>query len=235
MTPLGATHTHRREAPVLARLRVVVPDRTGSLGVLASAVGALRADVVGLRVLGAEAGRATDDLLVEVRDAAHLARLEQRLAATVGTEVEGVRAPARPADGHAELGLAAQVTARPGHAARTLVDGAPAALDVDWAAVVRLDRHGVGVEVEAVTEPGPGGRLVLPTSPARVTPLPLPLPDGSGPCAGAALLPAGRHPVGVLLVREHGLGLHRAELWRLGALVDLLAPALARQLLEPAA
>ncbi|MEJ5943921.1 hypothetical protein WDZ17_01250 [Pseudokineococcus basanitobsidens] len=220
---------------MLARLRVVVPDRTGSLGVLSSAVGATGADVVGVRVLGSEAGRAVDDVLVDVRDEAHLSRLESRLAATAGVVVEGVRAPAHAADGHPELGLAAQVVSRPAHAARTLVDGAPAALDVDWAAVVHLDRHGCALEAVAVTEPGPGADAVRPGAPARVATQPLPRPDGSGHCAGAALLRAGRHPVGVLLVREHGLGLHRAELWRLGALVDVVATALARQLLDRAA
>lgn len=220
---------------MLARLRVVVPDRTGSLGVLTSAVGSTGADVVGVSVLGTEAGRATDDLLVEVRDAAHLARLEHRLAGTAGVVVDGVRAPARLADGSAELGLAAQVLARPEHAARTLVDGAPAALDVDWAAVVRLDRHGCAVGVEAVTEPGPGPDAARTTAPARVGATPLPRPDGSGPCAGAALLPAGRRPLGVLLVRERGLGLHRTELWRLGALADVVAVALDRQPADSAA
>jgi len=215
---------------VLARLRVVIPDRAGALGVLTSAVGSTGAGVVGVRVLGTEAGRATDDLLVEVRGTAHLQRLAHRLAGTAGVVVEGVRAPARLSDGSAELGLATQVLERPAHAARTLVDGAPAALDVDWAAVVHLDRHGCAVGVEAVSEPGPGAGAVRTSAPARVGTTPLPRPDGSGPCAGAALLPAGRHPVGVLLVREHGLGLHRAELWRLGALADVVAGALSRQL-----
>ncbi|WP_298802429.1 hypothetical protein [uncultured Pseudokineococcus sp.] len=213
---------------MLARVRVVVPDRTGSLGVLTSAVGATGADVAGLRVLGSEAGRATDDLLVEVRDEDHLGRLERRLAGTTGVEVTGVRAPALPADGSPELGLVAQVLARPEHAARTLVDGAPAALDVDWAAVVRLDRHGCADGVVAVTDPGPGEEAVRPSAPARVAATTLPRPDGSGTCAGAALLPAGRRRVGVLLVRERGLGLHRSELWRLGALADVLAGPLGR-------
>jgi len=46
------------------------------------------------------------------------------------------------------------------------------------------------------------------------------LPDGADvrPATGAALVPLGGSPLGLLLVRDAGLGFHRSELWRLAQL-----------------
>ena len=48
------------------RLNVSLPDRPGSLGLLASAIGAAGGDIRGLVVLKSEAGRGYDEITVAV-------------------------------------------------------------------------------------------------------------------------------------------------------------------------
>ncbi len=50
----------------LFRLHVSLPDRPGSLGLLASAIGAAGADIRGLVVLKSENGRGFDEVTVAV-------------------------------------------------------------------------------------------------------------------------------------------------------------------------
>src|SRR6476661_7170206 len=50
-------------------VRVWVPDRPGALGQVASRIGAVRGDVVGIDILERGAGRAIDELVVELPDA----------------------------------------------------------------------------------------------------------------------------------------------------------------------
>lgn len=121
---------------MLARIRLKVPDRPGSLGRVASAIGTASGDIAGVDVLDSEAGQAQDDVVVQVRDIPHLSRVLDGLAAVPGVEVVGVHHPEPPVTGHADLQLVAQVVARPDRSLQTPVDGAPTALGVDWAAIV---------------------------------------------------------------------------------------------------
>ena len=112
---------------MLARIRVRVPDRPGSLGRVASAIGTASGDIAAVDVLQSEAGQALDDLVVRVRDAAHLQRVLDALLRVPGIGIDGVHSPEPPAAGSADLQLVAQMLARPARALQTLVDGAPAA------------------------------------------------------------------------------------------------------------
>jgi ACT domain-containing protein len=50
----------------LFKLHISLPDRPGSLGLLASAIGAAGADIRGLTVLKSEDGRGFDEVVVAV-------------------------------------------------------------------------------------------------------------------------------------------------------------------------
>jgi ACT domain-containing protein len=50
----------------LCRLEISLPDRPGSLGLLASAIGAAGADIRGLNVIKSEDGRGYDEVTVAV-------------------------------------------------------------------------------------------------------------------------------------------------------------------------
>ncbi len=208
---------------MLARIRLRVPDRPGALGRVASAIGAVSGDIAAVDVLQSEAGQALDDVVVRVRDGAHLRRVLDALATVPGVGVDGVHSPEPPAAGHADLQLVAQVLARPQRALQTLVDGAPAALGVDWAGLV--DDPGdapVGVPVSLSTAapdalPPVGGPFTL-------RPLTVELPDGERHLG--ALVPLEGCGVGLLVARAGSLAVHRSELWRLGQLAAVVGPCL---------
>jgi hypothetical protein len=211
------------EAPMLARIRVRVPDRPGSLGRVASAIGTASGDIAGVDVLHSEAGQALDDVVVRVHGGAHLQRVLDRLALVPGVSVEGVHSPEPPGAAHADLQLVAQVLARPARALQTLVDGAPAALGVDWAAIVQDPGDGPAAPVLSVSTGAPPA-LPPVTGAFRLRPLPLELPDGR--THHAALVPLDGCPLGLLVARA-GLAVHTSELWRLGQLAAVVGPSLA--------
>ena len=209
---------------MLARIRVRVPDRPGSLGRVASAIGTSSGDIAAVDVLSSEAGQALDDVVVRVRDGGHLQRILDGLVLVPGVTVEGVHSPEPPGGGHADLQLVAQVLARPARALQTLVDGAPAALGVDWAAIVQDPGDGSGARVLSVSTGAP--EALPPVQGAfRLRPLTLELPDGS--THEAALVPLDGCPLGLLVARAGGLAVHTSELWRLGQLAAVVGPSLA--------
>src|SRR3954462_15268904 len=86
-------------------LRLVVPDRPGILGAVATALGAAGVDIVSLDVLERGGGVAVDDIVVDLpRD-----RLPDSLITAVravpGVEVESLRPFAGPLDTHRKLEL----------------------------------------------------------------------------------------------------------------------------------
>lgn len=210
---------------MLVRIRLTVPDRPGTLGQVASSIGAAGADVVQVEVLSAENGRAVDDVHVSVHDTAHLARVRLALQGTPGVSVDGVLRSPPPVTGHAELELAARMVAQPGRALHTLVDGAPGAIGADWAAILSgggeasegaLDvvdtMELAGIRAPA-TLPGLEGGLPLRVGSPRVA-----LADGST-AVGSVLVPIGSDEgLGLLVVREEGPAFHRAETFRLAEL-----------------
>jgi hypothetical protein len=72
-------------------VRVWMPDRPGALGQVASRIGAVRGDVVGIDILERGAGRAIDELVVELPDESLLDLLLTEIAAVDGVDVEDVR------------------------------------------------------------------------------------------------------------------------------------------------
>jgi hypothetical protein len=76
-------------------LRVWVPDRPGALGSVASRIGAVRGDLVGIDILERGGGRAIDELVVDLPDAALVPLLLTEVGQVDGVDVEDVR-PAPP-------------------------------------------------------------------------------------------------------------------------------------------
>ena len=72
-------------------VRVWLPDRPGALGQVASRIGAVRGDVVGIDILERGAGRAIDELAVELPDDELVGLLVQEIGQVDGVDVEDVR------------------------------------------------------------------------------------------------------------------------------------------------
>ena len=210
---------------MLARLRISVPDRPGSLGRVTSAIGSAGGDIAKVDVLESEAGRALDDVFVQVRDAAQLDRLLRTVESLTGVMIHGVQHPAPPATGHTELELVQQVLSQPTRSLQTLVDGAPGALGADWAALVEFEQDGSQSAVLAVSTRGPDAAAISVTAPLRLSAVRVLRAGTDEPYSGAALIPLDGTHVGLLLVRETGVEFHRSELWRLGPIGAIVGPA----------
>jgi hypothetical protein len=209
---------------VFARIRLRMPDRPGSLGRVASAFGAASGDIAGVDVLESEGAQALVDVVVRVRDSVHVTGVLDALAGVAGVDVVGVHHPAPPMPGHADLQLVAQVVARPERSLQTLVDGAPVALGVDWAAIVHVDDlHAAELPVVATSAGAPQDLRGV-HGPFRLRTLQLDLPGA--PAHAAALVPLEGCPLGLLLARGSGLEFHSRELWRLGQLGAAVGPCL---------
>lgn len=72
-------------------VRVWLPDRPGALGAVASRIGAVRGDLVGIDILERGGGRAIDELLVELPSDDLLPLLTAEISQVDGVDVEDVR------------------------------------------------------------------------------------------------------------------------------------------------
>lgn len=72
-------------------VRVWMPDRPGALGQVASRVGAVRGDVLGIEILEQGAGRVIDELTVSLPDENLLGLLTREIGAVDGVSVENIR------------------------------------------------------------------------------------------------------------------------------------------------
>ena len=72
-------------------VRLWLPDRPGALGQVASRIGAVRGDVVGIDILERDGGRAIDELVVELPDNAPLDLLVAQISEVDGVDVEEIR------------------------------------------------------------------------------------------------------------------------------------------------
>lgn len=124
-------------------LRLWLPDRPGALGQVASRIGALQGEIVGIDILERGAGRAIDELAVVLPDTGWLELLVSEIQQVDGVDVEDVR----PVVGVVhDAGLDALETAVTLVAAASeddlvdaLVDQARRVVGGEWAAVVALD------------------------------------------------------------------------------------------------
>ena len=81
---------YRGRMPVFV-LRVWVPDRPGALGAVASRIGAVRGDLIGIDILERGAGRAIDELVVELPDDSLVPLLISEVGQVDGVDVEDIR------------------------------------------------------------------------------------------------------------------------------------------------
>jgi hypothetical protein len=117
-------------------LRVVLPDRPGMLGAVATALGEAGADIVSLDVVERGPEGAVDDLLVQLPQGG-LADVLITAAQTVpGVVVESLRPYLGADDLHRDLELVDELAAAPKEALQLLVDLAPGVFRAGWALVI---------------------------------------------------------------------------------------------------
>ena len=135
-------------------LRLVVPDRPGILGAVATALGTAGIDIVSLDVLERGSGVAVDDVVVELPRGRLPDSLITAAQAVPGVTVESLRPFAGPLDTHRELELLeALARAAEGTAAKLLAAELPRVFHSGWAVV--LEAAGDGWQVAAASEAAP--------------------------------------------------------------------------------
>lgn len=116
-------------------LRVVLPDRPGSLGAVASALGEAGADILGVDVVERADGSAVDDLTVELPAGRPPDVLITAAESVRGVQVESVRPYSGRLDTHRELELLDRIAGEPAHGLQLLAEEVPRLFRAGWALV----------------------------------------------------------------------------------------------------
>ena len=132
-------------------VRVWLPDRPGALGQVASRIGAVRGDVVGIEILERGAGRAIDELVVELPEDGLVDLLVGEISQVDGVDVEDVRTlrSDRHDPGLTVLSTATRLMEAEDEAMvlKVLCEHLVADFECDWAVALRLTPAETMVEV----------------------------------------------------------------------------------------
>lgn len=132
-------------------LRVVLPDRPGALGAVATALGHVGADILSLDVVERSPGRATDDLVVELPPDKLADSLVSAAVTVEGVQVESIRPYAGQIDAHRELELLENIAAKPHESLAVLAEGVARVFRAGWALVLGAPVSGQAAVLAAGT------------------------------------------------------------------------------------
>jgi hypothetical protein len=207
-------------------LRLVVPDRPGTLGAVATALGTAGADIVSLDVLERGDGFAVDDVVVDLPAGGLPDSLISAAQTVDGVRVESLRPFSGALDTHRELDLLDELARAPeGTAGKLLAAELPRVFSCSWAVV--LDCAGATWDVVAASEAAPSFEGVhLPWMPVT-TPVLLPSEDEWVPerwremAIEMMAAPYGDQACAVVLGRSGGPAFRRSEVLRLAHLAGI--------------
>ncbi len=154
-------------------LRVVLPDRPGALGAVATALGEVGGDILSVDVVERSAGSAIDDLVVELPPGRLADALVSAASALPGVHVESIRPYAGRIDPHRELELLDVLATGPDDPWSLLADGVARIFRAGWALVLDPPSEGWS-SVRAASRSAPELHALQvpwwPPSPARALP-----------------------------------------------------------------
>lgn len=117
-------------------LRLVLPDRPGALGAVATALGEVGADILSVDVVERSPGYAIDDLVIELPSDRLADSLVSAASAVAGVQVDSIRPYAGLLDPHRELELLDALAAHPERSLQLLADGVSKIFRAGWAIVL---------------------------------------------------------------------------------------------------
>jgi hypothetical protein len=203
-------------------LRLRLPDQPGSLGQVATALGAAGADIQSIVVVDRESEYAVDDLVVTLPDGTLADRLVTAAASVPGVVVEMVQRHHGRMDSRDELALLDAAASHP-EPLRVLVDGLPGLLNASYAFAV-----GAGYSYGSTSAPSraPLDGLLPLDQPREVEAEELWAdPSIAGPDATLVAVPySGTHAL--VLGRIGGPAFRPSELMRLAHLANVASVAL---------
>jgi hypothetical protein len=134
----------RQAVRVSYLLRLVLPDRPGALGAVATALGTVGADILSVDVIERSPGHATDDFVVELPPDRLADSLVSAAATVEGVHVESIRPYAGQIDPHRELELLESLGRNPEASLAVLADGVARVFRAGWALVLGAPENGRG-------------------------------------------------------------------------------------------
>lgn len=208
---------------MLHLLRVTVPDRPGSLGAAATAIGSAGGDIAAIDVVERGPAGAIDDILVDL-DPATLVRITETLAALPGVVVESAQPfhdGSQLADG---LDILDGLVATSSRALTAIVRMAPAIVRARWAVV--LNHTGSAIVTRQASAGAPRARwAALPwiplTTASGVDPDPAWAPQAWGESPELAAAPIAHSTAVLLAIRPSGPMFRDSELAKLAHLAEL--------------
>ncbi len=117
-------------------LRLVLPDRPGSLGAVATALGAAGVDIESLDVVEHGPDGAVDDMVVRLPDGGLADTLISAAQSVPGVSVESLRPHPRAAETVRDLDIVDNLAGDPAKALRALASLVPEAFRAQWAIVL---------------------------------------------------------------------------------------------------
>ncbi len=206
-------------------LRLVLPDRPGALGAVASALGAAGADILSVDVIERSQGYAVDDLVLELPVDKLADSLITAANSVRGVRVESIRPYAGTMDPHRELEMLDRLATQPESSLQVLADGVTRIFRAGWSIVLDEPR-GESADVVVTSAAAPELRSLAvpwwPPRPARLLDAAQPWAprDWAGVGTELAVAPLG---AAALLVGRPALRWLPAELVRLTHLAAIAA------------
>jgi hypothetical protein len=117
-------------------LRVMLPDRPGALGLVATALGTVEADIISVDVIDRGSGYAIDDLVIELPQGRLPDSLVSAASSVEGVRVESIRPYAAMLDPNRELELIDQLLTGPPDPLTLVADGVARIFRAGWALVL---------------------------------------------------------------------------------------------------
>ncbi len=126
-------------------LRLLLPDRPGTLGAVATALGLVDADILAMDIVERSPEQAVDDIVVSLPSGRQPDVLITAAETVPGVRVESVRPDPGVAARHREWELVEAIAADPKDAVTILARMLPQVLRAGWAIVVRVDAGDLGI------------------------------------------------------------------------------------------
>ena len=117
-------------------LRLMLPDRPGALGAVATALGHVGADIMSVDIIERSPGFAIDDLVVELPSDKLADTLITAASTVEGVRVESIRPYAGQIDPHRELELLDALATKPDPTGQVLAEGVARIFRAGWAVVL---------------------------------------------------------------------------------------------------
>jgi hypothetical protein len=136
-------------------LRLVLPDKPGTLGAVATELGKVDADILAMDIVERSPDQAVDDIVVSIPSGRQPDVLITAAEAVPGVRVESVRPDPGIAARHREWELVEAIAADPKDAVAILARMLPQVLRASWAMVVRVESNGGGRTIRLLA--GGGG------------------------------------------------------------------------------